>query len=260
MLEQKQRGEPHDLGLGGKQRQQQAGQPDRLLAKRHAHMHAAAARRIALVEDQVDHRRHSAQPARPLRRVGHLVGQAELADAALGAGDALLHRLLADQEGAGDLLHRKAGDDPAAPARSAGWPAAPGGSRRTAASEGRPDSCPASSASTSAASRSSRSDSVSSGGSAVLRASRRTASSAALRPTKISQAAGSRGRPLSGQLRSALRLASWKASSARVQVAEIAQQRAHRLRPRRDERPLDGAAALHQPPRPGRKRPTGRIS
>ena len=43
---------------------------------------------------------------------------------------------------------------------------------------------------------------------------RRTASIAALRPTKISQAAGSRGGPFCGQFFSARRQASWKASSA----------------------------------------------
>ena len=34
MLQQQQRHQPHDLGLAGKQLQQQAGEPDRLLAER----------------------------------------------------------------------------------------------------------------------------------------------------------------------------------------------------------------------------------
>ena len=58
VLQQQQGGEPHDLGLGRKQPQQQPREPDRLLAQRRAHMRLAAARRIALVEDEVDHGRH----------------------------------------------------------------------------------------------------------------------------------------------------------------------------------------------------------
>ena len=56
---------------------------------------------------------------------------------------------------------------------------------------------------------------MSSSGSGVLAwLRRRAASIATLRPTKISQAAGSRGGPLCGQVFSARRQASWKASSA----------------------------------------------
>ena len=52
-----------------------------------------------------------AEPLRPLDRARRLEGQAGIADARLGAGDALLHRRLADQEGARDLLDREAADD-----------------------------------------------------------------------------------------------------------------------------------------------------
>ena len=69
------------------------------------------ARRIALVEHQVDHGRHGGEPLRPLDRARRLEGQAGIADAGLGAGDALLHRRLADQEGARDLLDRQPADD-----------------------------------------------------------------------------------------------------------------------------------------------------
>ena len=92
VLQQQHGGEPHDLGLGGKQPQQQPRQPDRLLAQGRAHMRLAAGRRIALVEDEVDHGRHGGEAFGALDGAGRLVGHARLRDAALGAGDALLHR------------------------------------------------------------------------------------------------------------------------------------------------------------------------
>src|SRR5262245_6215951 len=61
---------------------------------------------------------------------------------------------------------------------------------------------------------SSVSDSAASAGSGRSFARRRMPSSAALRPTKISQAATSRGGPFCGHLDSAARHASWNASSA----------------------------------------------
>ena len=59
---------------------------------------------------------------------------------------------------------------------------------------------------------------------------RRTASIAALRPTRISQAAGSRGGPFCGQALQGAQAGVLEGLLRRVEVAEIAQQGADRLR------------------------------
>ena len=91
--------------------QQQPRQPDRLLAERRAGRRLAAVGRIALVEDQIDHGGDGGEPLRALDRARRLERHAGIGDARLGAGDALLHGAFADQEGARDLLDGEAGDD-----------------------------------------------------------------------------------------------------------------------------------------------------
>ena len=71
-------------------------------------MHLAAASRISLIEDEVDHGRHRGEAFGALHRARSLVGHARLRDPALGAGDALLHRGLGHEECARDLLDREA--------------------------------------------------------------------------------------------------------------------------------------------------------
>ena len=66
MLEKQERRQPHDLGLAREEPQQQAGEADRLLAQGGADMGAAAARRIALVEHQIDHRGDGGEALGPL--------------------------------------------------------------------------------------------------------------------------------------------------------------------------------------------------
>ena len=111
MLEQEERGQAHDLRLAREQPQQQAGQPDRLLAQRRAGAVLGDAHRVALVEDEVDHRRHGGEPFAALdgarRRERHVRG----GDARLRARDALLHGGFGDEEGAGNLRDRKPRDD-----------------------------------------------------------------------------------------------------------------------------------------------------
>ena len=113
MLQQHEGREAHDLGLGGVEAEQQAGEPDRLLRQGLAHggAIAAPARGVALVEQQIDHGRHRGQALGALDGAGRLEGHLGLGDAALGPGDALLHGALAHQEGARDLRHGEAGDD-----------------------------------------------------------------------------------------------------------------------------------------------------
>jgi hypothetical protein len=111
VLQQQQGGQAHDLRLAREQAQQQAGQPDGLVAQRAAGQQLLAAGRIALVEDQVDHGRHGVQPLGPLLDAGRAERNVGGPDPSLGAGDPLLHRRLADQEGASDLPDRQARDD-----------------------------------------------------------------------------------------------------------------------------------------------------
>ena len=111
VLQQQQRRQSHDLGLALEQPQQQPRQANGLLAQGPADLGGVAAGRIALVEDQVDHRGDRGEPLGALHRARGLERHVGVRDAGLGAGDALLHRRLADQEGARDLLHRQAGDD-----------------------------------------------------------------------------------------------------------------------------------------------------
>ena len=112
LLQQHQRGQAHDLRLGGEEPQQQAAEPDRLLAQSAARLGRLRAGGIALVEHQINHRQHGADPLRPLHRAGSLEGHLGLGDARLGPGNSLFHGRLADQKGAGDLADAQARDDP----------------------------------------------------------------------------------------------------------------------------------------------------
>ena len=102
---------PMTSGSAREHAQQQAHQPDASSARARARRRPRRRRRIALVEHQVDHGRHGGEPLGPLGRARRLERHAGVGDARLGAGDALLHRRLAHQEGARDLLDRQAADD-----------------------------------------------------------------------------------------------------------------------------------------------------
>ena len=65
--EQHQRQQPGDLALVGPQRAQHAGQPDRFGGQLGALQGRAGAGGIALVEDQVQHMQHDAEPVGQLR-------------------------------------------------------------------------------------------------------------------------------------------------------------------------------------------------
>src|SRR5215207_3902078 len=64
MLQQHERQKAHDLGLGLEEPQQEPAEADRLAAELGAG--GVVAGRIALVEDEVDHWRHSREPLGPL--------------------------------------------------------------------------------------------------------------------------------------------------------------------------------------------------
>ena len=88
------------------------------------------------------------------------------------------------------------------------------------------------------------------------------ASIATLRPTKISQAAGSRGGPFCGQCLQRPQAGVLERLLGGVEVAEIAQQRADRLGAGGGQRRVDPGEIghAHASSLPGRKSATGRIS
>ena len=85
------------LGLVGHELGERRAEPQRLRGE----VDAAA---VALVEDQVDDREHRGQPLREQVAGGNAERDAGIADLAFRARQPPLHRLLGDQEGAGDLL------------------------------------------------------------------------------------------------------------------------------------------------------------
>jgi hypothetical protein len=95
-------------GLGGRrglhERADQAGEPDGLDAEIAAHEGLAPGGRVALGEDQVDHRQHRVEPGRHVAGLGHGVGDARVADLALGAHEPLRHGGDGHQERARDLV------------------------------------------------------------------------------------------------------------------------------------------------------------
>ena len=109
-MEEHQREQAERLRLVGHQDGEQLREPDRLLAEVGADVLAAAARRVALVEDEIQDGEHRAKPLWE-----HVVGwDAErdpgIADLPLRADEPLRHRRLGDEEGACDLGRRQAGD------------------------------------------------------------------------------------------------------------------------------------------------------
>ena len=101
--EQQQGEQAQRLGLVGHQLGQQPGQADRLGAQVAADQVVAGRGGVPLVEDQVDDREHEREPVGQLRVPRHPVRDARGADLALGPDQALGHRRLGHEEGAGDL-------------------------------------------------------------------------------------------------------------------------------------------------------------
>jgi hypothetical protein len=136
VVEQHQRQQAADLGLGGQRARGQLevpAQADRLDAQLAAHQRVAAGRGVALVEDQVDHRQRRVEPHRQLVGVGHPVRDAGVADLALGAHQPLRHRRLGHRERARDRRGRQPADQPQRQRHLRG-----GCQRRVAAGEDQP--------------------------------------------------------------------------------------------------------------------------
>jgi hypothetical protein len=108
--EQHQREQTGDLAVAGQQPPQLARQPDRL-AREVAALEVGARRRgVALVEDQVEHMEHDAQPLGTLGLGRELERHAGGLEPLLGAADALGHRRLGHQERVRDLQRGEAAD------------------------------------------------------------------------------------------------------------------------------------------------------
>ena len=132
--QQHQRQQPRHLAVVGQQRARHPGQADRLARELAPLQLLAGRRRVALVEDQVEHLQHDARAARRARRRGGSSKRPPVGDRGLGPADPLRHRRLGHQERRGDLARWSARRPPAASARAATAATAPDGSTGTAAS------------------------------------------------------------------------------------------------------------------------------
>jgi hypothetical protein len=99
-----------DLAFLWEQLVKHARQPDGLGREVGPLERRARARRVALVEDEVEHVQDHAEAVGPLRLRGRVESDAGAPDALLGAADALGHRGLGNQEGVRDLSRRQPAD------------------------------------------------------------------------------------------------------------------------------------------------------
>ena len=98
------------LRLVWRQPGQHAAQPLGVFAERRPHPVVTRRRRIALVEDQVDHFQHRREANVQFGPARHFVGDLPVRQRALGADDALLDGGLGRQERARDLFGGQAGE------------------------------------------------------------------------------------------------------------------------------------------------------
>jgi hypothetical protein len=110
--EQHQGQQPEDLRLLRQEPHEQSPETDRLGAEVLAHQLFAGARRVALVEDEVDDLEHRREPGGAIRPPGDLEGDAGRGQGPLGADDALGDGRLRHQVGASDLGGGEAAENP----------------------------------------------------------------------------------------------------------------------------------------------------
>ena len=107
-MEEHQGEEPARLRLVGEQRHHDPCQPDSLGTQLAPDQRIARRRRVALVEHEVEHPQDAIEPFRQQLGGWHSVGDARVADLALGADEALGEGRLGDEECPGDLRRRQA--------------------------------------------------------------------------------------------------------------------------------------------------------
>jgi len=110
-LDLHQRDEAVDLRLARDELGQDSAQTERLLAERRSHPVLARGRRVALVEDQVDHLEDRCQARDPFLPARKLKPDVCFGEGPLGADYALGDRRDRDQERPRDLLGRQAAED-----------------------------------------------------------------------------------------------------------------------------------------------------
>ena len=110
VVDEHQRQEAQGLGFVGHEGAHGPGQPDRFGAQALAHEVGAGSGRVALVEQEVQHREDGGGPVH--QQVGRrdAKGDAGVADLAFGPDQPLGHRGLGNQESTGDLRRRHAGE------------------------------------------------------------------------------------------------------------------------------------------------------
>ena len=99
--------QPHHLRFLRQQLGQQSPQAQGFDAQVLPHETLARARRVALVEDEVDDREHGLQPCGEVGRAGDAIRDPRVPDLALGADQPLGHRRLRHQERVRDLRGRE---------------------------------------------------------------------------------------------------------------------------------------------------------
>jgi hypothetical protein len=93
-----------DLWLVRRQLGEDSAQAERFLAQGRAHPIVARRRRVALVENQIDHFEHRRQPRLPIRPRRDLERNTRLGECPLRSDDSLRHGRLWNQERSGDLI------------------------------------------------------------------------------------------------------------------------------------------------------------
>ena len=110
VLEEDQREQAEHLGLVGHEDREQLREPRRLVAEVAADELVARRRRVALVEDQVEHGEHRAQALRQQVVGRDAERDARVADLPLRAHEPLRERRLRDEERARDLRRAQTAD------------------------------------------------------------------------------------------------------------------------------------------------------
>ena len=103
VLEEHEREQAEHLGLVGHEHGEELREPDRLVAEVGAHVVGAGRRRVALVEHEVEHREHRAQPLGEQVVGRDAERDAGAADLPLRTHEPLRHRGLGDEERVRDL-------------------------------------------------------------------------------------------------------------------------------------------------------------